>query len=83
MEHQEADALCTLSTSGVVITELENKIVFIVVGRMKNQADMKTPILTSRTRNKKLLPKNPDRHDTELPTLSEFIIAQSEDAFFE
>lgn len=42
---------------------------------MENRINMKNVFVPNRTQKKKLLPKNTDEYDTELSTLSEFIIA--------
>lgn len=83
VKHEAADVLCTLRTYRVDSTELEGEITGTVVAWMKNQASMKESVVPSWTQKRKLLPKTPDEPDARLPTLSEFIITQSKDAFCE
>lgn len=83
MVHQAADAENRLLSAGVDNTELEDEIPVIVVTRMKNRADKKESVVPGRIQKKKLLSKNPDEYHAELPTLPDFIIALSKDAFCE
>lgn len=82
VKQKAADALSRLLTVGVDNTKLEDEISIMVVARTKNH-DQRNYFVPSRREKNKLLPKNPDDHNVELPTSSELIIAQSKELFCE
>lgn len=82
VKYQVAHELSRLPTAAVENNELEDGILVMVVIRMKNH-DQMSAVLPCWTQKKTRLRKNPYDLRVELPTLSELIIAQSKDVFYE